>query len=109
MIKNIFKFDPAGFESSDEIFSDVASGGNFRIERVVSKKYSNGKWYCQSEDELVFLLEGSAVLEFESGELARLERGDYILIKKFARHRVKETSENPRCVWLALFSESVSE
>ena len=109
MIKNIFKFDPAGFKSSDEIFSRIASGENFRIERIVSKKYSDGKWYCQSEDELVFLLEGSAVLEFESGEFARLEKGGYILIKKFARHRVKETSENPRCVWLALHSENISE
>ncbi len=77
---------------------------NLRIEKIVSNGQVSPKdfWYKQEENEFVFLLEGFAILEFEDKEL-ELNKGDYINIPAFTRHRVKHTSEEQTTIWLAVF------
>ncbi len=107
--KNIYSFKELDFpNSTKEKFADIAFGsGDFRVEKIVSLPYSNGEWYDQLQDELLFLLDGSATLEFENGDFIEMKKGDYVFIKKRLRHRVAKTSENPHCHWLAVFAESI--
>ncbi len=107
MIKNnIFQFKGKKPAAGCEIFESVAEGfGDFKVERILSSQYENGKWYEQSADELVVLLSGEAELEFES-ERIKLAAGDFIKIQSGVRHRVASTSpENNPCVWLAVFGK----
>ena len=107
MIKNIYNH--SDFSAMPEIFEVLAKGtGNFKVEKIVSKAYSNGEWYDQPEDELVFLLDGNATLEFANGAIVELQKGDFLKIEKHKRHRVLKTSENPQCVWLTLFANDIS-
>ncbi len=104
--ENLYSFK-RGTESK-EFFENIAFGsGNFRVEKILSLSYSNGEWYDQPEDELVFLINGFATLEFENGEFLEMRKGDTVLIKKHLRHRVAKTSENLHCVWLAIFAEEI--
>ncbi|HBG14253.1 MAG TPA: cupin, partial [Synergistaceae bacterium] len=43
-----------------------------------------------------------AALEYEDGRRSELDRGDWILIPAYTRHRVVLTSSSPPCVWLAV-------
>jgi cupin 2 domain-containing protein len=105
--ENIYTYSE--FNSNPEIFEVLAKGnGNFKIEKIVSNSYSNGEWYDQSEDELVFLLDGNASIEFASGEIVELQKGDFIKIEKHLRHRVVQTSESPKCIWLTFFAENIA-
>ena len=99
---------------SDEEFLEVLmlGKGSSRIERIVSQGHSSPPdfWYDQDEWEFVAVLHGDAELEFESGSL-RMMPGDWVILPAHLRHRVKYTSENPPCVWLAFFGneESLTE
>lgn len=96
------------FTSSPEIFEVLAKGeGTFKIEKIISKAYQNGEWYDQNEDELVFLIDGMASIEFANGKIIELQKGDFMKIEKHNRHRVVETSENPKCIWLTFFAETI--
>ncbi len=104
---NLYVFKKS--ENLKEFFENVAFGsGDFRIEKILSLPYSNGEWYDQPEDELVFLIDGFATIEFENGELIEMRKGDSVLIKKYLRHKVAKTSEQPNCVWLTIFSKNIS-
>lgn len=70
-----------------------------RIERIYSNNAST-YWMVQDIDELVYLLNGSAILEYTDKEIP-LVKDSFEYIKKGVRHRVKSTSED--CIWLCVF------
>ncbi|MFA6173560.1 MAG: cupin domain-containing protein [Kiritimatiellales bacterium] len=102
MKHNLFDQIPVG--TAQEIFTELVSSLNVRVERIVSfgQASPDGFWYEQTENEWVLLLEGSAQLRFED-KLVDLTPGDYLNIPPGARHRVEKTDENRRTVWLAVF------
>lgn len=73
-----------------------------KIQRIVSESYSSapGFWYDQDEDEWVIVVRGEATLEFEGGELVRMQEGDYVTIPRHVKHRVQQTG--PETIWLAV-------
>lgn len=91
-----------------ELITILAKGEDIRIERIVSEGESSPDhfWYDQDEDELVFLLQGSARLEFESEEVV-MKAGDYLLIPAHKKHRVADTSNKPPAVWLCVFGKGI--
>ena len=105
VIHNLFAGDPG--PPGEEAFERLHQARTYRIERIFSHGQASapGFWYDQSCDEWVALLRGSAVLEFEGGETMVLGPGDYVLIKKHAKHRVEETSAD--ALWLAVHCESI--
>lgn len=85
--------------------------GSVRVERIVSTGQSSppGFWYDQDEDEWVALLDGEAELSFGDGTGVSLRRGDSIFLPARCRHRLEWTSEEPPCVWLAIFAKNSSQ
>lgn len=91
--------------SSDELFTQIASGRCVRIERIVSSGHKTpaGEWYDQDQDEWVLVLKGGATLSFEDQSAALdMREGDYVLIPAHCRHRVSWTDEAEPTVWLAV-------
>ena len=91
--------------STAEVFTRLAEGRAFRLEKIVSTGQATpeGEWYDQETDEWVVLLAGSAGLLIEGEETARaLKPGDFLHLPAHRRHRVEWTSENEPTVWLAL-------
>lgn len=88
-----------------EVFNDLISASNIRIERILSHGQSSPEtgWYDQDEHEWVLVLEGYGVLEFEDGRTVKLERGDYVNIPAHVKHKVAATSSDEITVWLAIF------
>jgi cupin 2 domain-containing protein len=93
----------AGTEDSTRLYENSAVW----IERIVSHSHSSpeGFWYDQEEDEWVVVLRGTATLEFAGGESVEMKEGDYLLIPRRARHRIRKTSEET--VWLAVHLKEV--
>ncbi|HDQ15649.1 MAG TPA: cupin domain-containing protein, partial [Bacteroidetes bacterium] len=85
----------------------IIEKNDFRIERIVSNGFSSseGYWYNQNFDEIVFLLQGNAVIEFENAKTIEMKNGDYLAIPKHKKHRVKNLSKEPNCIWLAIHGE----
>jgi cupin 2 domain-containing protein len=96
--------------TAGELFEDICRSGEILIERIISTGQSTpeGEWYDQEKDEWVVLLSGQATLHFASGELIEMVPGDHLLIPAHCRHRVKQTSENPPCVWIAVHGRLVT-
>lgn len=90
----------------DEFCETIAYGHNCRIERIVSQGHRSPDdfWYDQSEDELVYLLSGNAILDFQNC-CVFLTAGDTIFIPAHKKHRVDQTSSMPPCVWLCVFGK----
>ena len=108
MTTNIFDLpDPL---PGDEVFNELIASEGVRIERIVSSGQTTpaGEWYDQDRDEWVLLIQGVAVLEYENGEKIRLNAGDHLLIPAHVRHRVDFTSEDPPCIWIAVFGNLAS-
>ena len=99
--KNLFEDIPVEIE--EELFEEIVSSPNVKIERIISEGHasSEGFWYDQKLNELVFLLKGSAELEFEN-QVVQLKEGDYLNIPARTKHRVTKTSKNPKAIWLAV-------
>lgn len=92
-------------EKTKEEFSRLlARADNCRVEHMISQGHCspNGFWYDQTEDELVCLLSGSALLVFAHFQVV-LTAGDTIFIPARQKHRVEATSHTPACVWLCIF------
>ena len=88
-----------------EEFTELLRSKNLRIERIVSSGQTTpaGEWYDQDEDEWVALVQGEAILEYDTGKRLQLSAGDHVLLPAHRRHRVAHTSTNPPCIWLAVF------
>ena len=102
-MKNIFDQIPE--KAPEELVTELLSKEGVRIERIVSfgQGSPDGFWYDQKENEWVLLLEGSATLCFEEGDLVDLAPGDYLSIPFGKRHRVEKTDPSRRTIWLAIF------
>jgi cupin 2 domain-containing protein len=89
-----------------ELTEIIHEDSKFRAERIVSDGQftTEGFWYDQPGNEWVILLQGDAVVEFEESGNVPLSKGDYLLIPSHVKHRVKYTSAEPKCIWLAIHS-----
>ncbi|WP_163132885.1 cupin domain-containing protein [Agarivorans sp. Alg241-V36] len=92
-------------DTSQEHFKDLLHTDGVRVERIVSYGQSSPEqgWYDQDENEWLSVLEGSAVIEFEDGEVIALAKGDCLNIPAHKKHRVAETAANTATIWLAIF------
>ncbi|GBD54025.1 cupin domain-containing protein [Microcystis aeruginosa NIES-298] len=88
-----------------EILEILAQSQAIRLERIISTGQTTprGQWYDQSEFEWVILLQGFAEISYEDGNKVNLQAGDYLLIPPHQKHRVEFTSNNPPCIWLAIY------
>jgi cupin 2 domain-containing protein len=90
----------------EEIFGEIISSENIRIERIISKGQSSPEdfWYDQEENEWLILVKGKAKLKFsDENELVELTAGDYISITSHKKHRVEWTDPENETIWLAVF------
>lgn len=103
MKSNIFDAIPVNVDT--EVFQDILTSANLRIERIVSKGQVSPPegWYDQDQHEWVMVLQGSAVLQFDQGDTCHLSPGDYVNIPAHAKHRVSWTDPDEVTVWLAVF------
>lgn len=103
MKANFFEDIPEN--NPEEIIEILQSDTNVRIERILSYGQASPEnfWYEQEENEWVMLLEGCAELEFETEDIVTLNKGDYVYIPAFKKHRVKSTSQTETTIWLAFF------
>ncbi|MGI9279307.1 MAG: cupin domain-containing protein [Endozoicomonas sp.] len=102
-MKNLFQDIPG--DLPNEIFEDLHSGQQFKMERIVSRGHITpaGEWYDQEWDEWVVLLTGTAQFRIEGKEaLLDLNPGDYLHIPAHQRHRVEWTDPDRDSVWLAI-------
>ena len=95
-------YDLPDLPLSGELTTVLAKSGRVRVERIVSTGQTSD-WYDQSETELVVLLEGDAVIEYENGKCITLSKGDTLSIEPHERHKVSYTSIEPPCIWLCIF------
>ncbi|WP_318435968.1 cupin domain-containing protein [Photobacterium leiognathi] len=104
---NIFSQLPN--EIQDEEFIDLLNTGSVRIERIVSKGHITpaDKWYDQSKDEWVIVLEGKAEITFDNDEIVTLEKGDHLHIPAHKKHRVSWTDPKQLTIWLAVFFDVI--
>ncbi|MCL4549961.1 MAG: cupin domain-containing protein [Bacteroidetes bacterium] len=100
--KNIFDEIPDNLVN--EMFEELISSKEFKLERIISKGHSSPKgfWYDQEKNEFVLLLSGSAKLSFENGESFELKPGDRLIIPPHEKHRVDWTDPEQNTIWLAL-------
>ena len=89
---------------AEEVCEPLLQTPQVLVERIISSGQVTppGQWYDQPRDEWVLLVQGSATLEFASGETRSLRAGDHLLIPAHQRHRVAFTSQHPPCLWLAI-------
>lgn len=101
-MKNLFENIPSSIP--EELFEEIDSTDDIKIERIISHRHSSPTdfWYDQDKNELVFLLLGSGVIEFEDGRKVKLNPGDYLKINAHEKHRVAETSKNEKTIWLVV-------
>ena len=101
-------FDDIPESSTEELFTELLHTKGVRIERIVSygQRSEEGFWYDQEEGEWIVVLEDTATIEYESGEVVDLKAGDHQHIAPHCRHRVAETDKNERTVWLAIFYQN---
>jgi len=109
MLANLFADIPE--KAENEIVQMLSSGGNFRIERILSYGQSSPEnfWYDQDEGEWVIILEGGAVIEFQDTGIIEMFPGDYFFIPAHKKHRVKSTSMDETTIWLAFFIKNQEE
>jgi cupin 2 domain-containing protein len=98
---NLFENIPS--ELKEELFEEILSSQNVKIERIVSKGHSSPKsgWYDQANNEWVIVIQGEAVIAFEKEEV-HLNTGDYCNIPAHTKHKVLWTLPNSETVWLAV-------
>lgn len=101
-IKNIFGDFPDDLR--DEVFEEIVSSKNFKLERIISEGHSSpeGFLYDQEMNEFVLLLSGAAKLNFENDESVELKPGDHLIIPAHKKHRVDWTDPEQKTIWLAL-------
>lgn len=107
MALNLFSQHPeTGVHLEAEIFDALLVAPGIKIERILSTGQASppGFWYCQTENEWVVVLRGSAGVKFEAEQDVRvLHAGDAVHIPAHCRHRVEWTDPEEPTVWLAVF------
>ncbi|AXY02549.1 cupin domain-containing protein [Vibrio alfacsensis] len=90
---------------SKEVFDDILSHKQVRIERIVSTGQTTpeGDWYDQEDHEWVLILQGAGELTYEDGSVIHLEVGDHTNIPAHTKHRVSWTAPDQKTIWLAVF------
>lgn len=90
---------------SKEVFDDILSHKQLRIERIVSTGQTTpeGDWYDQEDHEWVLILQGAGELTYEDGNVIHLEVGDHTNIPAHTKHRVSWTAPDQETIWLAVF------
>jgi cupin 2 domain-containing protein len=90
---NLFHDLPA--RTDREIFTELLSRGDIRIERIVSTGQSTpaDRPHCQAHDEWVLLLAGSAGLRIEGEGEYNLRPGDHVFIAAHRAHWVTRTAK----------------
>ena len=90
---------------TDEFVERLMQKSNVRIERIISTGQASPPsfWYDQTEIEWVAVLQGEATLQWEDGGMTTMCAGEWLLIPAHLKHRVAETSQEPPCIWLAVF------
>lgn len=73
-------FDSLPKDLGLEVFENIIHASTIRIERIISNN--------QNESEWIMLVEGKAILEFDSGSKYELSVGDYINIPAHAKCKV---------------------
>ncbi len=103
MNKNIFTDIPK--ELKEELFEEIISNKNVKIERIVSEGHTSPKegWYESKQNEWVMILQGEAILSFEDAENVELKNGDYFNISALTKHKVSHTSKEQKTIWLAIY------
>lgn len=89
----------------EEVFEPLFRNEKVLIERIISTGQSSppGFWYEQEKDEWVLLLQGEAVISYQNGHSVILQAGHYLFLPAGLAHRVEKTSQDPPCIWLAIF------
>lgn len=102
-MNNIFASMPQ--KITDEVFEEIVTDSNIRIERIISQGHSSPStgWYDQEEHEWVMVLRGAGAILFEHGSEVVLRAGDYINIPAHIKHKVLWTDQQQLTVWLAVF------
>jgi len=102
-------FDGAPARADAEIFTEVLSRDDLRIERIVSTGQCTpaDKPHRQGHDEWVLLLAGSAGLRIEGEGERNLRPGDHILIPAHRAHWVTWTAKDEPTIWLAIHFPSL--
>lgn len=95
---------PEGFPFREEYVEVLLDNKEARVERIISSGQVSPKgfWYDQDEAERVVLLQGEAVLEFETGK-ETLRAGSERTILAHEKHRILSTSSEPPCIWVCIF------
>lgn len=94
LLRNLSSVSPG--EEETEI---LLSSENIVIKRIVSGAQVITPSYCQSEDEWVLLLAGTALINIDGKDI-HLTPGDTLFIPRETVHTVLDTAENT--VWLAI-------
>ena len=97
-------FESLNFNSLDETFTTLVENEYIKIEKIVTSGQISEKdfWYDQEWDEFVLVLEGSAVITFETKEVT-LVRGDSIYINAHEKHQISWSDPKHVTLWLAVF------
>ncbi len=97
-------FDSIPETISEELFTQILHGKDFRMERIVSKGHTSPEsgWYDQDENEWVFVLQGEAKLLFSDQGVEHLSAGSYINIPARTKHKVIWTPSDRETIWLAI-------
>ena len=106
---NLFEKIPKNLP--EERFDTLVEKEGMRLERIVSRGHATPeeKWYDQSTNEWVVLLQGAASIVID-GRAApvNMKPGDHVLLPAHCRHRVAWTDPEKDTVWLALHYPSHS-
>jgi len=97
--------DQVPAELPEELFETLTDHNGCRIERIVSSGHASppGFWYDQTEHEFVVLLQGTAAIGFRDRPDVQLRPGSWLEIPARQQHRVLQTSQEPKAIWLAVF------
>jgi mannose-6-phosphate isomerase-like protein (cupin superfamily) len=82
-----------------ELTEQLAAGGGFVVELILSGEVETPLAFLEERDEWVVVLEGAAVLEAE-GEKLVLGGGDWVLLPAGTPHRLLQVAPGTR--WLAV-------
>ena len=106
-VPNIFKNFKKLKDDFYEIEEDLIFMKDARLARIKScgQVSAEGFWYEQPEDEWVMVLDGEGELEWQDGRKKLLRAGDYLFLPAFEKHRVCYTSQQPPCIWLAIYGK----